>query len=945
MPIFLRIIIIFIVVFYSGIHKSSFAYSEQVNIDQQLLEIENIVDKNEVLNKLITLENVSTLTPKQHSLVLHALGRAYYSVEDLDHAIATFEQAQILAKNNGFKLDEAEAYKNIGIFHYFKGENTQALAAYQASINYYSDADNPIKRANLLNNIGLVYASMGNTRQTLRHYQLAESIYQKHGTKQDKVDIRYNIAGLYIRLKRYDIAIEMFLKVKETRIELKDEVGLANVYGDLGIAYKQSGDYKAALSYTLDALHFYQNNDDKYNTSAQMHNLSELYNQLKEPEKAIVYAKQAIVISEQQGHKNAFVGSLHSLAQALFYQGHAEQALKYLYQSHKIAQEINNEQQLNDNLALFSLIYASLGDSAKALEKQREYINQNNKRSNEALNEELALFESEQLKQQVAQLQQSKKLEQLKNEKHVQLQNFIIIAIFFILLVGFFLYRRTIDRRSKEILEMRVKLRTQKLELLTEELQTANAVKSQFLANMSHEIRTPLTSIMGQAEAIVSGDVDDKLLNQEVAIIHENSLYLLELINNILDLSKIEANKLELELKSQNLHVILHELANMFTKQAKVKGLVFEVVHELPYPFIIDIDGFRLKQVLINLCSNAIKFTAEGMVSLYITTVEEGIIFTITDSGIGMSETQLQQVFNSFTQGDSSISRRFGGSGLGLCLSDQLAKLMGAQITVESTLNRGSVFSMILPCANCKTSTFSKVTLQVMVDEPVLTVVDDFSGKILLADDHDGNRRLIARLLRSLGLDVFTANSGKEVIEMFFEHHPQLILLDIQMPEMDGIEAFKILRQKGCKAPIIALTANAMSHEVQEYLSIGFDGHLKKPIERQNFIATLNQYFGKNSSELNVDNTFDKIDMSDLIIQFKSNLVLEQQDILLHIKNDDLDKLAQLTHRIAGAAQMFGFALLSEKALKVELTIKSNKIDLLSDITQLLLNEIDQVLW
>jgi CheY-like chemotaxis protein len=222
---------------------------------------------------------------------------------------------------------------------------------------------------------------------------------------------------------------------------------------------------------------------------------------------------------------------------------------------------------------------------------------------------------------------------------------------------------------------------------------------------------------------------------------------------------------------------------------------------------------------------------------------------------------------------------------------------------------------------------------------------NELSGTILLAEDHQDNCKLISRILTSLGLTVFTAKNGKEAVEQFLKHKPNVILLDIQMPEMDGIEAHSIMRQKGATQPIIALTANAMSHEVEEYLAQGFDDHLKKPIERQAFIKTISQYYRDDFCSDKAEDSLNKVDMSDLIEQFKSNLVLEQQDIVLHIKNEDFEKLAQLVHRLAGAAQMFGFDALTGHAIKLEKVIKNNKFNQVSINSQALLNEIDKILW
>jgi signal transduction histidine kinase/CheY-like chemotaxis protein len=522
-----------------------------------------------------------------------------------------------------------------------------------------------------------------------------------------------------------------------------------------------------------------------------------------------------------------------------------------------------------------------------------------------------------------------------------QKRNFIIIAILMLFLVLFFVFRRNMERNSKLTLEVQVKQRTQELECLMQELQQANNIKSQFLANMSHEIRTPLTAVIGQAEAIVAGDVDEAFIYKEVSIIHNNSLHLLELINDILDLSKIEANKLELELQKQDLHSILEELNNIFTMQANSKGLTFEIIHYLSMPFLVNVDSFRLKQILINLCSNAIKFTSSGSVSLEVAVNNNELSFKVTDTGIGMDDIQLERLFESFTQGDTSISRRFGGTGLGLCLSEQLAKIMDGEISVQSEINKGSTFTLSLPFSHLNDDALIPVR-QVYAEQPDSNMV--FSGQILLAEDHDDNRRLIARILTSLGLEVLSAKNGKEAVELFLQHDPALILLDIQMPEMDGIEAFTLLRQCGCSQPIIALTANAMSHEIEQYLSIGFDGHLKKPIEKAIFIQLIAQYCQSQSASNEAYQAIDMLDMTDLIEEFKNSLNKEKSNLIQAIEKNDIYKIEQQAHSLAGAAQMFGFKTLAQIAKVLESQLKNHDTDRIDVHADDLLNELNTIL-
>ena len=944
-----RLNFMFICQFFCLTFNQAFANETfELGVEKQLAVIEEMTNNDDKTKALSRLESRKVINSAERIMVLEVIEQHYRSLKDFTRAIMTLEKIIALSQNSQTDLYFARANKRLGIYHYLKGDYEQSIAFYQPALDYFQQNESSIDVANLHNNIGLAQAAMGSNIQAIESYQQAEMIYQASGSEQDKIDIRFNIAGLYLRLERYDMAITAFLSVIERREAINDQKGLAAVYSDIGVSYKHSGKPFIALEYMDKALQYYLQQEDLFFLAAIYHNIAEVHYLLGQHDKVLTFAGKSIKISESHDYKTSLSGALYSYAKSLFFLGKTEEALTYLMRSEKIVQALQYAKQIEKNLALFSLIYAAKNQPQKALAVHQKYIITTNNRENNNLNVLLADYEAKVLKQQVERLKNKEKLQQLSSDKALQKRNFTVFAIVLILLVTFFILRRNSERKSKFDLVSKVKQRTKDLELLTHKLQEANKVKSLFLANMSHEIRTPLTAILAQSETMLEESSNPEYLRDEVEIIYNNSLHLLELINNILDLSKVEANKLDLEIQPQDLHQSLQEVANMFNEQAKNKGLNFTISHQLPVPFVISMDSFRIKQVLINLCSNAIKFTASGHVKVKVVFVEEQLLFSVEDTGIGLSSSQVQSVFESFTQGESSISRRFGGTGLGLSLSDQLAKLMGGRIEIASTLNQGSCFTFVMPCkdVNIKrfdSDTFLSPTVVEAEKEKMQPVM--LTGSILLAEDHQDNRLLISRLLSSLGLDVITANNGKEAVALFIEHCPQVILLDIQMPEMDGIEAHNIMRQHGATQPIIAVTANAMSHEVEQYLSLGFDDHLKKPIERKVFIETISQYYQETFDIDNAEKAIEKVDMSDLIEQFKSNLVLEQQDIILHIKNSDYQALSLLVHRIAGAAQMFGFAVLSQHAIALELTIKNNELALINELSQSLLNEIDQVLW
>ncbi|AEP29152.1 hybrid sensor histidine kinase/response regulator [Brumicola nitratireducens] len=518
----------------------------------------------------------------------------------------------------------------------------------------------------------------------------------------------------------------------------------------------------------------------------------------------------------------------------------------------------------------------------------------------------------------------------------------VVYATLILLGILYYLQRQ---KRAVIKLERQVAEKTADIAQESQKLAAANRIKSQFLANMSHEIRTPLTTVIGQAEAIICRDVKPEDIYKEVEIIHDSSLYLLALLNDILDLTKIEENKFELEYAPQDLHSLLSNINTMFSMQARVKGLSFSLIENLPRPFIINVDGLRLKQILINLLSNALKFTVSGYVRLEVLLADSRLVFNVEDTGIGISEDQIDLIFGSFTQGDSSIRRRFGGSGLGLHLSNQLAVLMNGEITVKSEVDKGSVFTFSMPAPPVMSAS-DKPRVNLKVDESSSTPL--FNGKILLAEDHSDNRRLISRLLTKLGLTVYTAADGFEALELYKEHSPEVVLMDIQMPRMDGLQAYKALRDLGCEKPIIALTANAMTNEVDEYFSLGFDGYIEKPIDRQLLISTIATFFNANDDDSmrRANSILGNIDMSDLVSEFKTSLISELKHFSAEQEKQDVNALRALAHRLSGASYLFGFAELSRKATQLETNIKNGKLSFLELEPQIdeLINEIRHII-
>ncbi len=391
------------------------------------------------------------------------------------------------------------------------------------------------------------------------------------------------------------------------------------------------------------------------------------------------------------------------------------------------------------------------------------------------------------------------------------------------------------------------------LERAKREADAANEAKSEFLANMSHEIRTPMTAILGFTDNLLDPDLTESEKLQAVHTVRRNGEYLLQIINDILDISKIEAGKLEVERIACPLGQTLAEVQSLMQVRADAKKLLFEVEILGAVPETIQSDPTRLRQILVNLVGNAIKFTKTGSVRLVARFIGDGaepyIQFDVIDTGLGMTEEQAGKLFQAFSQADSSTTRKFGGTGLGLNISKRLAQMLGGDIAVESRPGEGSVFRVTVA-----TGSLDGVR---MVDGPaVLTIarpdpsaapsgeVDRLDCRILLAEDGPDNQRLISHVLKKAGAEVTVTENGKLAVDAALSARDQgdpfdVILMDMQMPVMDGYEAAGLLRRRGYTGPIIALTAHAMASDRQRCLDTGCDDYATKPINRQNLIQAI----------------------------------------------------------------------------------------------------------
>ncbi len=525
-----------------------------------------------------------------------------------------------------------------------------------------------------------------------------------------------------------------------------------------------------------------------------------------------------------------------------------------------------------------------------------------------------------------------------------------------------------VDERTLKLSAANLALKVEIVERERAEIESQNALaqaeaasrtKSEFLANTSHEIRTPMTSILGFSERLLDPGLTDADKVEALSRIRRNGEHLLQIINDILDISKIEAGMLAVDRIACSPHDIVAEVHGAMDVRAAIAGIELKVESIGGIPETILTDPVRLKQILLNLVGNAIKFTQRGWVRLLVT-LESGAVprlrFAVMDTGIGMETETVTRLFRPFMQADSSTTRRFGGTGLGLSICKHLVERLGGSIEVTSEVGAGSVFTFSIDTGSLTDVKMRRGQnlsfLAEFTDSDVPFTTPRLSGaRILLVEDGEDNRRLIGFILAAAEACVEIAVDGGEALTKVRAAEAagqpfHLIVMDMQMPVVDGYEASRRLRSEGCQSSIIALTAHAMSTDRDKCLEAGCDDFCTKPIVRHTFLSTIAKWFEKATGGVPLaaprvltvaEEAQQDEELMELVRMFVADLGTDVSDMRKALGSGDLAELSIIAHRLKGAAGSYGFPSLTTHAAILEKDAKNgaSKDDLERDIAAL----------
>lgn len=785
--------------------------------------------------------------------ILVELGDAYLFVSPV-RAEEIGREALGAAVALDYKRGIAAANIVLGRSFQFRGSYTEDIEFLDNALSLAESEGITDLAASAMRNMGAHYHYIGDLDDALQHFVEALALAEEAGNTEILATVNFSLGGVYTQIGSYHEAEVAFEKALSQFQEINSLSGAAVIYASLGELREETGEFEAAVDYYTKVVSIMEQVGDLSGLAFSHASLGSVHRKLGLPDVAIEEFSRSLEYAETVGDRDVLANDYINLGQIHQERGNLPAAKAALGQALEIATEGGSiEQRMRAHESL-SEVYRVEENFAAATEHLLGFV---------AAREELyptdyavtlaqiqARYHAKEREAEISSLRRNNVVRELQIERGRAQRNIAFGVVFVILVVllalsnGYWTKARTnrkVRRHNFRLLEV------------SKELERANKVKSEILANTSHEIRTPLNGILGLVTLLLDTKLDQQQIGNLESIEHSGKT-LLRLVNDILDLSRIEAGKFEINYAPFDLPAALETESQIWQEQAELKNLVFKLEIDDDVPGILVGAGPRVLQVLTNFVSNAIKFTEAGSVTVRVRVCDIGrtevnLIFEVQDTGIGVSKDFKEHAFERFSQSDASSTRAFGGTGLGLAISRDLANMMGGEIGVSGQEGEGSTFWFTLTAGLPAPSDLPTETRR-PVRGPARPSSQQGALRVLIAEDNEINQRVIVGLVERLGHNTAIVANGEEVLEILKSEEFDVILMDIQMPGIDGVMAAKWIRSSDGPAadiPIVALTANAMVGDREKYLDQGMDDYLAKPIEPEALAKVLARFGGRTS--------------------------------------------------------------------------------------------------
>ncbi len=778
----------------------------------------------------------------------------------------------------------AHAYNYMAISRATEGQLDSAKVFFLRSLTWFQKIDDYKSVASLHNNLGILYQKTGFMDSAIDHHFKALAIRDNLQNQKGIINSYNNIIGIYKDKGNLDVAMEYTDKALKL-IDSLDIVTIdrAHILGNKGLILLKRNQFAEALGLFQQSLELFQQQDHDYGISHTHYSLGKTYSHLDSDEKALTHLQKALELKEKLRDVEGMSLVYLELGKLFYNNKHFSLADEHLKKSIEYAATHKYYKILQDAWLMNSKLDSARGDFAGAyagLKKHHDlHDSLNSVEINRKISEIRTKYQTEKQQAEIELLKKERSILDLKVARQnlltllagsLLLLSIVIILIFFRYLRKIKRLNTTLEEKNSEILgsrekinnqkmlleqqkeelicqqaglEEQVKERTKELEIAKNKAEESDRLKSAFLANMSHEIRTPMNGIIGFSEMFLKPNLTEEKRTYFANIIINSSKQLLTIVNDILDISKLESNALEISKSEVVINDLINELFAFYRPQANNKLLTV-----MPYKQLNDrestifADKLRLRQVLVNLLNNALKFTHKGTIRFGYKQNSGQLQFFVEDTGIGISKEYQEKIFERFSQEETEITRQYGGTGLGLAISKKLVHLMGGEIYVNSVKGEGATFYFNLPYEPVYKSAGELPVTEAGISSSPFTM--------LVADDEEINFLYLTELLSDKDILLLHAKDGKEAVNQTLENKTiDLVLMDIKMPVMNGLEATKEIKRTMPEMPVIAYTAYAMKEDREKIDDAGCDDFLSKPLDEKKLMKIISQYKGRKEAD------------------------------------------------------------------------------------------------